>query len=84
MSYQVYVGEKAGGKPFFFGEETHGYGLREQGINLLATLHFDKPEGAPLEAFALHDVDKFGEWVHMRLPPEYIGAAKEALISWLT
>jgi hypothetical protein len=84
MSYQVYVGKKEGGEPYFFGEETLGWGLREQGITLLATLHFDRPEGAPLNALALHDVDKSGEWAHMRLPPEYIKTAQEVLISWLT
>ena len=58
MAYQVYVGKKEGGKPFFFGEETLGWGLSKQGITLLATLSFDRPEGAPLAAFTLHDVDK--------------------------
>lgn len=82
--HNVYVGRKAdGSETMFFGEETFGWGLQQQGITLLATLSFARPVGAPMADFALLDVTKEEEWRDMRLTQEFVKKAKEALISWL-
>ena len=81
--HTVYVGRKADGDVFNFGEETLGWGLAQQGITLLATLSFARPVGAPMADFALFDVRKKGEWCDMHLTPDFVKKAKEALISWL-